>query len=123
MNGAVVNLADKFALFDEAWSPKRVGTINDMDVKIVRLRGDFVWHAHETEDELFLVVDGVLKMEFRDRVETVRAGELIIVPAGVEHRPVTETDEVKIILIEKAGVVNTGDAVASELTVQHVADL
>ncbi len=120
MNGSTVNLAAKHALFDEAWSPKRVGTINDMDVKIVKLRGDFVWHSHETEDEMFFVTDGVLRMEFRDRVETVRAGELIIVPAGVEHRPVTETDEVRIVLIEKAGVVNTGDAVASELTRQTI---
>lgn len=118
-----VNLAEKFALFDEAWSPKRVGKVNDCDVKIVKLRGAFVWHKHETEDELFFVLKGVLNMEFRDRTEEVGPGELIIVPAGVEHRPVTATDEVEILLFEKEGVVNTGDAVPNDFTRQTIEDL
>lgn len=118
-----VNLDEKFALFDTAWDPKRIGKVNDCDVKIVKLRGDFVWHTHDVEDELFFVTKGRLKMEFRDRVEIIGPGELIIVPAGVEHRPVTETDEVQILLIEREGVVNTGDAVPGEMTRQSIEDL
>jgi mannose-6-phosphate isomerase-like protein (cupin superfamily) len=115
-----VSLEDKFALFDDAWSPKVVGEVNDCQVKLVKLRGEFVWHAHADEDELFFVVDGVLRMELRDRVERVASGELIIVPRGVEHRPVAETDEVRVMLFERATTLNTGDAPKGERTVERL---
>ena len=83
-----VNLAEKFALFGEHWSPKIAGELNGQHVKLVKLLGDFVWHHHEDEDEMFLVVEGRFTMEFRDRSVSVEAGEFIIVPRGVEHRPV-----------------------------------
>jgi mannose-6-phosphate isomerase-like protein (cupin superfamily) len=113
----VVNLAEKLASFEEAWSPKVVGDVNDFQAKLVKLRGEFVWHAHAEEDELFLVLEGVLRMELRDRVERVGPGELIIVPCGVEHRPVAESDEVAVLLFERASTLNTGDAPASGRTV------
>lgn len=118
--GTSISLTEKFTLFDDAWSPKVVASLDDNVIKLVKLRGEFVWHAHAEEDELFFVVDGVLRMEFRDRVERVGPGELIVVPRGVEHRPVTETDEVKIMLIERASVVNTGDGPANARTVTDI---
>lgn len=105
-----VNLEQKFALFEEAWSPKIVGEINDFQVKLVKLRGAFVWHRHEREDELFLVIRGRLRMRFRDRDELVGPGEFIIVPHGVEHCPVAETEEAQVVLLEPATTLNTGDA-------------
>jgi mannose-6-phosphate isomerase-like protein (cupin superfamily) len=115
---AVINLADKLALFDEAWSPKIIGDVNDCQVKLVKLRGAFVWHAHPEEDELFLVLEGVMRMELRDGDRRVGPGELIIVPRGVEHRPVAESAEVNVMLFERATVLNTGDAPRSERTVE-----
>ena len=105
-----INLADRFALIDDAWSPRVAGEINDFQLKLVKLRGAFVWHRHEVEDELFLVVTGRLRMRFRDRDEIVGPGELIIVPHGIEHCPVAETDEVHVVLLEPATTLNTGDA-------------
>ncbi|HEX8231900.1 MAG TPA: cupin domain-containing protein [Caulobacteraceae bacterium] len=105
-----VNIAAKHALFDEAWNPKVVGRVNDFDVKLVKLRGEFVWHQHDVEDELFLVTKGRLTMRFRDRDEVVEPGEFIIVPHGVEHCPVAADGEVQLMLIEPTGLVNTGDA-------------
>ena len=110
-----VNLAQKFGLFAEAWSPKVVGELNGQQVKLARLRGEFVWHAHEHEDELFLVVAGRFRMEFRDRAVELEAGELLVVPRGVEHRPVA-ADEVQVLLFEPAGVRNTGDVYDPVLT-------
>jgi len=105
-----VSLKDKFALFDDAWSPRIAGEVNDFQVKLVKLRGSFVWHRHEVEDELFLVTRGRLRMRFRERDEIVGPGELIIVPHGVEHCPVAETDEVHLVLLEPRTTLNTGDA-------------
>lgn len=105
-----VSLKDKFALFDDAWSPRIAGEVNDFQVKLVKLRGSFVWHRHEVEDELFLVTRGRLRMRFRERDEIVGPGELIIVPHGVEHCPVAETDEVHVVLLEPRTTLNTGDA-------------
>jgi mannose-6-phosphate isomerase-like protein (cupin superfamily) len=105
-----VSLAAKFALFDDAWSPRVAGEVNDFQVKLVKLRGTFVWHKHEVEDELFLVVEGRLRMRFRERDEILGPGEFIIVPHGVEHCPVAETDEVHVVLLEPATTLNTGDA-------------
>ncbi len=110
-----VNLAEKFALFNEHWTPKLVGKINDFEVKIVKVHGEFVWHHHDHEDEMFMVIEGSLTMQFRDKDVVVHAGEFIIVPHGVEHRPVAD-EECLLMLIEPSGVLNTGN-VRDELTV------
>jgi mannose-6-phosphate isomerase-like protein (cupin superfamily) len=102
-----INLAEKFARFEEHWSPKIIAALNGQEVKLVKIRGEFVWHHHEAEDELFLVVRGSFRMEFRDRVETVSEGEMIVVPRGVEHRPVADA-EAWIVLFEPAATLNTG---------------
>ena len=104
-----VNLDEKFALFSEPWTPKVIGEVDDYEIKIVRLEGEFVWHAHADVDELFVVLDGEMTVQFRDRDVHVRAGELLVVPRGVEHRPVA-VDECKAMLFEKKGTINTGDA-------------
>lgn len=104
-----VNLAEMFSRFSDQWSPKIVGELNGQHVKLVKFEGPFVWHEHEHEDELFLVVRGAFRMEFRDRVVDLREGEFLIVPRGVEHRPVAE-EEVHVLLFEPAGTVNTGNA-------------
>ena len=103
-----VNLADKFALFSAHWQPKVVGDVNDHQVKLVKLLGAFDWHHHETEDELFLVVQGRFRMEFRDHAVWLEAGEFLIVPHGVEHRPVAE-EEAHVLLLEPATTLNTGN--------------
>ena len=104
-----VSLSDTLALIREHWSPKIVGEINDMHVKLAKLQGEFVWHSHETEDELFLVLKGTLRMQFRDREIAVEAGEFIIVPHGTEHRPVAD-EEVELLLVEPKSTTNTGTA-------------
>jgi len=103
----VANLRDKFALVDTYWDPKIVGELNGQHVKLAKLLGEFVWHAHEQEEELFLVVSGSLDMRFRDRTVTVQEGEFIIVPHGVEHCPFAPA-EVHVLLFEPVGTVNTG---------------
>lgn len=103
-----INLAEKFATFSEHWQPRIVGELNGQHVKIVRLLGEFVWHHHETEDEMFLVVEGRMSLEFRDRVVELNAGEFCIVPRGVEHRPIA-AEEVKVLLFEPASTLNTGN--------------
>lgn len=115
-----VDIAEKFSLFDEPWSPKIVGQVNDMHVKLARLAGEFTWHAHAEEDEMFFVMEGVLIMKFRDRDERIGPGQFIIVPRGTEHLPVTETPEVKVVLFEPASTVNTGDQPDSERTVREL---
>jgi mannose-6-phosphate isomerase-like protein (cupin superfamily) len=104
-----VSLAEKFGLFHEQWKPKIVAQLNDYDVMVVRLEGDFVWHSHAETDDFFLVVEGELDIELRDRTMTLKAGELFVVPKGVEHRPVARKGEVKLLLIEPQGTPNTGD--------------
>ncbi len=113
-----VSLRDKFASFDDRWSPKVVGELNGQQVKVVKLHGPFIWHHHDDEDELFLVHRGRLRMEFRDRVVDVMPGEFLIVPRGVEHRPVAE-EEVEVVLFEPAGTLNTGN-VRNERTVEEL---
>jgi mannose-6-phosphate isomerase-like protein (cupin superfamily) len=103
-----INLADKLAQFDERWSPKIVAELNDAYVKVVKLAGEFVWHHHDDEDELFLVVSGRLRMELRDGDVTLEPGELIVVPKGVEHRPVAEGGDTHVVLIEPKTTLNTG---------------
>jgi mannose-6-phosphate isomerase-like protein (cupin superfamily) len=104
---AVVNLSEKLGRFDDLWSPKIVAELNGTHVKVAKVHGEFVWHAHTAEDELFLVVRGQLRIELRDGVVTLRPGELVVIPKGVEHRPVAE-EEVHLVLIEPAGTVHTG---------------
>jgi len=103
-----VNIAEKFTQFSEHWSPKIVGEVNNFHVKLAKLKGEFMWHHHEEEDEMFLVIKGRLLMKFRDRDVTIDEGEFIIVPHGVEHLPVAE-EEVELILFEPAGTLNTGN--------------
>ena len=105
-----VSLDEKFAAFTDAWSPRIVAELNGQHVKLARLRGEFVWHHHEHEDELFLVHRGRLRMELRDRTIVLEPGDMLVVPRGVEHRPVAE-DEVEVILFEPAGTLNTGNLV------------
>jgi mannose-6-phosphate isomerase-like protein (cupin superfamily) len=111
MSVDVVNLAAAFAQFAEAWSPKIVGDVNDMQVKVVKLKGEFVWHQHDAEDELFLVVAGRLRMQLRDGDRDVGPGEFVIVPRGVEHCPRALTDEVHVVLLEPKTTLNTGNVV------------
>ena len=105
----VVNLAEKFGFFTEYWSPKIVGDLNEMHVKLVKFKGEFVWHSHEGEDELFLVVQGRLRMQMRDGDREVGPGEFIIVPRQVEHCPLALTDEVHVVLLEPKTTLNTGN--------------
>ncbi|HXA83362.1 MAG TPA: cupin domain-containing protein [Methylomirabilota bacterium] len=103
-----INLKEKFSRFQDYWNPRVLGDVNDCQVKAVKLKGEFVWHHHDNEDELFLVVQGTLRMKFRDRETLVREGEFVIVPRGVEHLPVAD-QEVHIVLIEPRTTLNTGN--------------
>lgn len=113
-----VNLAHKFAAFDEHWQPKIAGELNGQQVKLVKLKGEFVWHHHEREDELFLVVKGRLRMRFRDCELEVDEGEFIIVPHGVEHCPAAD-EECQVLLLEPASTLNTGN-LRNERTVEQL---
>ena len=104
-----INLREKLTRFDAHWSPKIVAELNGQHVKLAKLLGEFVWHRHENEDELFLVLEGELRIELRDGEVTLRAGECVVIPRGVEHKPVAEA-EVHVLLFEPASTVNTGDA-------------
>jgi mannose-6-phosphate isomerase-like protein (cupin superfamily) len=112
------NLAEKFGKFNDYWNPRVIGELNDCHVKAVKIKGEFVWHHHDNEDELFLVTRGTLRMRFRDREELVREGEFIIVPRGVEHMPVAD-EEVHIILLEPKTTLNTGN-IENERTVHEL---
>lgn len=103
-----VNLAQKFGLFSDHWSPKVVGELNDSEVKLAKLKGEFIWHHHEHEDELFLVLKGVLTIKLRDRDIVLEPGEFAIIPRGVEHKPVA-AEEVHVLLLEPKGTLNTGN--------------
>jgi mannose-6-phosphate isomerase-like protein (cupin superfamily) len=108
----VVNLADKFSSFDEYWSPRIAGELNENYVKLAKLKGEFVWHHHEHEDEMFLVVKGVLRIRLREtgseREVTIRPGEYVVIPRGVEHLPVAD-DEVHLVMVEPKTTLNTGN--------------
>ena len=116
-----VNLAEKFSLFTEHWSPKIVGELNGQHVMLVKFKGPFNFHFHEQEDELFYVVKGSFDMEFRDKTVTLNEGEFLIVPRGVEHRP-NAKDEVEVMLFEPASTVNTGNTENERTTknLQHL---
>jgi mannose-6-phosphate isomerase-like protein (cupin superfamily) len=113
-----VNLKEKFSRFSDYCNPRIVGEVNDCHVKTVKLKGEFIWHHHDQEDELFLVVKGTLRMKFRDREAIVREGEFVIVPRGVEHCPVAD-EEVHIVLIEPKSTSNTGN-ITNERTVAQL---
>jgi mannose-6-phosphate isomerase-like protein (cupin superfamily) len=116
-----IDLREQFATFSNHWSPRIVAELNGQHVKLVKFRGEFVWHHHEDEDELFLVHRGRFRMEFRERVVELGPGEMIVVPRGVEHRPVAD-EEVEVVLFEPAGTLNTGN-VLDERTVREPARL
>lgn len=111
-----INLQAQFARFNDTWSPKIIADLDDYHIKLTRLDGDFPWHAHGDADEMFYVLEGTLRLEFHDHVEHLSPGELIVIPKGVEHRPVADQGEVKVLLIEQANVVNTGDGPATART-------
>ncbi len=117
--GVRINLGEKLALFSDFWAPRVIARVDDYEVKLVKLQGDFVWHRHPAADELFLVLGGRLRMDFRDRQTELGEGEMIVVPAGVEHKPFA-AEECRILLLERRGTVNTGDAPPNERT--HVAE-
>jgi mannose-6-phosphate isomerase-like protein (cupin superfamily) len=110
----VVNLAEKFSSFQDCWSPRIAGEINDMYVKLAKLAGEFIWHKHDNEDEMFLVIQGVLRMKIREegseRELTIRPGEYLIVPKGMEHLPIAD-EETHVVLLEPKSTLNTGDVV------------
>lgn len=110
-----VNLAEKFSLISEHWRPKVVGELNGQEVKLVKFKGEFPWHHHEKEDELFMAIKGSFRIEFRDRSVELSPGEFVIVPRGVEHRPIAD-EEVEVLLCEPANVRNTGNVIDETYT-------
>ena len=113
-----VNLAEKLASFSDHWAPRIVARYNDSEVCVVRAEGEFVWHKHDDTDDFFLVLEGTLDIELRDRTVTLGPGELFVVPRGVEHRPVARGGEVKVLLIEPRGTPNTGDEATAAAKVE-----
>ena len=113
------NFRDKFSLFDEQWQPKVVAEMNDYQFKLVKLQGDFIWHDHKDTDETFIVLEGTLRIDFRDGAVVIGPGEMFVVPRGVEHKPYAE-QEVKLMLIEPRGLRNTGDEVGERTAANDV---
>lgn len=114
-----VNISRKFSQFSDYWNPRIVGELNGQHVKLARFKGEFVWHSHAEEDEMFLVIRGSFKMELRDKVLEISEGEFIIIPRGTEHRPVA-LEEVEVMLFEPATTLNTGNAENSDLSRQNL---
>ena len=113
-----VNIPEKFDSFSDHWAPRIVARYNDHEVRLVKVEGEFVWHRHEESDELFLILDGVLDMELRDRIVRLNAGELFVVPRGTEHRPVAREGEVKLLVIDPVDTPNTGDRATATRAVE-----
>lgn len=113
-----INFNEIFSLFDEQWSPRVIEEMNDYQFKLAKVEGDFIWHSHEDTDEAFIVLEGTLHIDFRDGSVTLQEGEMFVVPKGVEHKPHADA-EVKLLLIEPKGVVNTGDREAGERTAEN----
>ena len=113
-----VDLSEKFALFHEQWSPKIVARFNDNEVRLCKLEGEYHWHHHADTDEMFLVVDGELEIDFEDRTETLAAGEMIVVPAGTEHRPRAAKGEAKVFVMDAEGTPNSGDEATATKAVE-----
>jgi mannose-6-phosphate isomerase-like protein (cupin superfamily) len=118
MNYYPTNINDKFKLFSEQWQPKVIATMNDYEFKIAKIEGEFIWHCHKETDETFIVIKGEIEIKFRDGSVKVKEGEMFVVPAGVEHKPISKKES-QIMLIEPKGVVNTGDEVPSTLTAKN----
>ena len=112
-----INLEDKLSKFSEHWSPKVIAEMNDYQFKLVKIEGEFVWHEHPDTDEVFIVIEGTMQIEFEDRTIELREGEMLVVPKGVRHKPYAEA-ECKVMLVEPRGVVNTGDT-GDELTADN----
>lgn len=117
MQSKVINFKDKFTQFSDHWSPRVIAEMNDYQLKLVKVEGEFIWHDHPDTDEVFIVIEGTLNIELRDGLVTLKTGEMYVIPKGVEHKPVANA-ECKIMIIEPKGVVNTGDA-ASKLTAKN----
>ncbi len=115
MSHAVINLAEKLSLFNEQWSPKIIAQMNDCHFKLVKLEGDFVWHRHPDTDEAFIIIEGQLRIDFRDGSVTLGKGEMLVVPQGVEHKPFAEA-ECHVLVLVHEGTINTGDAPENDLT-------
>ena len=113
-----VNIKEKFSLFNDHWSPKIIGELNGQQVKLAKVKGEFIWHSHENEDEMFYIIKGNLKIEFRDKIVDLAPGEMFIIPKGVEHKPIAE-EEVQLMLFEPAATKHTGK-VKHELTVEKL---
>ena len=118
MSYSAINLHEKMCLFEDQWQPRVIAEMNDYQFKLVRLEGEFVWHDHQHTDETFIVLQGELRIDFRDGFVNLGAGEMFIVPRGVEHKP-SAVNEAQVMLIEPRGVRNTGDGKASELTAEN----
>ncbi len=113
-----VNIADKLASFSDHWAPRIVARYNDNEVRLVKVEGEFIWHQHDDTDELFLILEGTLEMELRDRTVTLQPGELIVIPKGTEHRPCARNGEVKMLLIDPKDMPNTGDLETATIAVE-----
>jgi mannose-6-phosphate isomerase-like protein (cupin superfamily) len=119
MKKEAINIKDKFGKFSEQWSPKIIAQMNDYHFKLARVKGYFTWHDHKDTDEVFLVIKGELRIDFKDGSVTIREGEMFVVPKGVEHKPFAEK-ECKILIVEPAGTVNTGDAGGNQTTENNI---
>jgi mannose-6-phosphate isomerase-like protein (cupin superfamily) len=118
MEYPTINILEKFQKFSEHWSPKIIAQMNDYHFKIAKIQGEFVWHSHPETDEVFIVIQGEMQIAFRDGIAALKEGEMLVVPKGVEHKPIAE-GECHILMVEPAGTVNTGDA-GGDLTVEEV---
>ncbi|MFT7688818.1 MAG: mannose-6-phosphate isomerase-like protein (cupin superfamily) [Candidatus Azotimanducaceae bacterium] len=118
MTFRAINFEEKLALFDEQWSPKVIAEMNDYQFKIVKIEGDFVWHDHQDTDETFIILEGSLRIDFRDGCVNLSEGEMYVVPKGIEHKPYA-AKEAKILLIEPRGVLNTGEEAINERTAKN----
>ena len=118
MNYYPTNINDKFKLFSQQWQPKVIATMNDYEFKIAKIEGEFIWHSHKETDETFIVINGEIEIKFRDGSVKVKEGEMFVVPAGVEHKPISKKES-QIMLIEPKGVVNTGEEVPNTLTAKN----
>ncbi|MDB0042770.1 cupin domain-containing protein [Flavobacteriaceae bacterium] len=118
MNYYPTNINNKFELFSEQWQPKVIATMNDYELKIAKIEGEFIWHSHKETDETFIVIKGEIEIEFRDGIVKVKEGEIFVVPAGVEHKPMSYKES-QIMLIEPKGVINTGDIDSNNLTAEN----
>ncbi|NRB59800.1 MAG: cupin domain-containing protein [Winogradskyella sp.] len=115
-----INIQDKLTKFDKNWYPHQIAVVDDMQVLLAKLKGEFVWHSHKDEDELFQVIKGTLYMQFRDRTEVINEGECIVVPKGVEHNPCTKNDEeVHVLLFEKQKIAHTGNVIHEKTQTEY----